>query len=131
MNLSILLNSEPDLITGKGASEEQIEKAEEALKVSFANDYKEYLRVCGAIMVNGHELTGISKAEHMDVVNVTREGRKYDLPEDTEKMYVIEDLGIDGILIWQDSEGKIYEIQNGRKKKIGESLEEYLKEILE
>ena len=131
MNLSILLNSEPDLITGKGASEEQIEKAEEALKVSFADDYKEYLRMYGAIMINGHELTGISKAEHMDVVSVTQEGRKYDLPEDTEKMYVIEDLGIDGILIWQDSEGKIYEIQNGRKKKIGESLEEYLKEILE
>lgn len=45
-------------------------------------------------------------------------------------MYVIENLDIDGIVIWQDTKGAIYEMQNGKYKKINKSLADYIKEVI-
>ena len=41
--------------------------------------------------------------------------------------YVVENAGIDGIIIWQDKTGRIYQsMPNGQKEYIANSLAEYL-----
>ncbi len=131
MGEKFLFSEVPDIIVGKGASQEDIEKAEDILEITFSSDYREYLKKYGAVLFDGHELTGISKAKQLDVVSVTQEQRKYYTAEDAKDMYVIENLNIDGVIIWQGSDGTIYETQGNRKNKIYASFAEYIKSIIE
>ncbi|MGL5916755.1 MAG: SMI1/KNR4 family protein, partial [Culicoidibacterales bacterium] len=56
------------------------------------------------------------------------EERKYIL-DSSKDMYVIESLGIDGIIIWQNSKGEVFQtIPNGEPEKIHNSFESYLLE---
>ena len=112
----------------KPASLEQIEESQRALGVIFADDYREYVHKYGAISERGIELTGVTTAVRLDVVAVTkreREINKY-IPK---SMYVIENVGIDGIAIIQDSDGKVYSItMSGNLKCICMSLTEYVEQ---
>ena len=110
----------------KPASSEDITSAENELGLKFASDYKEYLSKFGAVIGDGIELTGIAKSAHRDVVKVTKEC--WDLNEKVpHNMYVIEDSGIDGIVIWQDNTGKVYQSEPSSKpKKIASSLSDYI-----
>jgi hypothetical protein len=124
----------PDLTQLKPASADEIAEAEKKLGLSFANEYKEYLSEFGAILADGVELTGIAKSEHWSVVGLTLRERElalecgYDIPNN---IYAVEDTGMDGIVIWQDSDGYIYvtapEIV---LSKIANSLDEYVKNAL-
>lgn len=88
------------------ASENTIEQAETALCLQFAEDYKEYLREFGTVTFDGHELTGISSNKWQDVVENTKRARlASDVPKD---YYVIERLGIDGIIVWQNQSGTVF-----------------------
>lgn len=129
MNVVDIIKSIPDAIVGSGASDKEIDRAEKMLGLNFADDYKEYLHSFGAAMFDGHELSGISKAKQSDVVELTSSEKTYneDIPKD---MYVIENLNIDGMVIWQDSKGTIYEMQNGKYKEINKSLADYIEEII-
>ena len=120
MNAIELINESSDAFVGKGASDAEIWRAEEKLQLTFADDYKNYLRTFGAVMLNGHEL---------DVVELTASKRKY-INCISPELYVLEDCGIDDIVIWQDSKGIVYETQNGKQKKIKNSLAEYIEEII-
>lgn len=131
MTLNEIIDQVPDLIAGAGASEKEIEVAEGALGVKFANAYKDYLLNYGAIMFDGHELTGISKADYLDVVNVTKDQRKYYSDKNAAEMYVLENLGFDGIVVWQTSDGVVYETENGHRKIIAHSLVEYIQTIVD
>lgn len=109
----------------KSVDRKQIKEAEKDLKLKFSDEYKDYLEAFGAASVIGHELTGMCKASRLNVVDVTNKERGYnDVPED---LYVIEQLNIDGIVIWQNQSGIIYQTcPNGRPKKIANSIVEYL-----
>lgn len=116
----------PDLLPLKAASDEAIVAAENELNLAFSEEYKKYIRTFGAIIADGVELTGIAKSEHRNVVRVTLQGWELNnkVPK---KLYVIEDTKVDGIVIWQDASGKIYESRpNSAVKKIANSLVEYL-----
>lgn len=117
-----------DAIVGKGATDEQITKAESDLNLKFAEDYRKYISDFGAVMMNGHEFSGISKADRMDVVKLTQEEREFNdsFPSD---MYVIENTGVDGIVICQNFEGNIYRIQEKSKKKIENSFVDYIEQV--
>lgn len=121
-----VINSIDKLKTFKPASSEDITSAENELGLKFASDYKEYLSKFGAVIGDGIELTGIAKSAHRDVVKVTKEC--WDLNEKVpHNMYVIEDSGIDGIVIWQDNSGKVYQSEPSSKpKKIASSLSDYI-----
>ena len=109
----------------EGASAEQITKAENALGLEFADEYKEYLHLFGSVSCGGHELTGISKDERLDVIEVTRRNRVThpDIPHD---LYVIEETHIDGIVIWQVNSGEIfYTEENDIPIKVYKSFSEY------
>ncbi|MBP3344923.1 MAG: SMI1/KNR4 family protein [Clostridia bacterium] len=125
-NIIDLINGLSDLIALKPAIEKQISDAENQLGLKFANDYKEYLAKFGAIMADGIELSGIAKSEHRNVVSLTQQewGLNKTVPHN---MYVVENLGIDGIIIWQDEKGVIYQsTPNTEPIKIANSLAEYI-----
>ena len=78
------------------------------MSLSFSKDYKLYLSRCGFATYEGHELTGICKAKRLNVVDVTINERTIS-PNIPENWYVIEQLNIDGIVIWQSGTGDIYQ----------------------
>ncbi|MDU5326668.1 SMI1/KNR4 family protein [Campylobacter ureolyticus] len=116
-----------NLIPLKPASIEDIENVEIELALPLAKDYREYLLNFGAIMANDIELTGIAKSKNRNVVEVTK--REWNLNRKIKhNLYVVENIGIDGIIIWQDSSGSIYESRpNYEAKKIANNLLEYIK----
>ena len=85
------------------------------------------MKTLGAIIADGIELTGIAKSEYRNVVSVTKKERILN-PKVPDTMYVIENTCIDGIIIWQDTEGYIYQTKpNLEPKKIADSLADYVK----
>lgn len=126
MSFVDVLRNKTDFIGANGRSKEDILEAEKELCIHFADDYYEYLERIGLASVENHELTGLTKDPRLNVVAVTKEFRNMYGP-DTVSWYVVEDLGIDGLVIWQDAEGKVYQTSFSSKSiKIAESLEEYL-----
>ena len=111
----------------KGATLERIAKVEEKLKVKFAKDYVEFLMKVGACIYNGHEIVGICDYSDMCVENLTLIERQL-LKESNQCLYAIENTHIDGIIIWQNSEGQILQTApNAKQITICNSLEEYIK----
>lgn len=125
-NIIDVINGLSDLIALKPATEKQISEAENQLGLKFAKEYKEYLARFGAIMADNIELLGIAKSEHRNVVSLTQQEWRLN-PTVPHNMYVVENVGIDGIIIWQDGKGEIYQSQpNMESKKIATSLSEYI-----
>lgn len=123
-----IIKSAPNYIGGSGVSEDAIEKAESTLNINFSNEYKTYLQEIGLASYDMHELTGICRQERLNVVKVTQNARRYFL--DTDDKYVVEEANIDGIVIWQDSSGIIY--QGGSNlpvEKIADSLADYIEKF--
>lgn len=115
-----------NLLPLKPASVEAVENVEIELALPLAEEYKEYLLQYGAIMADDVELTGIAKLKNRDVVQVTQ--REWAANTKIKhNLYVVENVGIEGIIIWQDGSGKIYESSpNNTAKQISNSLAEYL-----
>ena len=110
----------------KGASLERIKKAEEILDLRFADDYKEYLKNFGSVSCGGHELTGISEDEALDVVNVTQKNHEKNQNVQN-SFYVVEETHMDGIVIWQSESGEIFKAEYKEiPEKIYDSLTEYV-----
>ena len=103
-----------------------IRAAELSLELEFAEDYKEYLAQCGIATADGHEFMGLGRANRLDVIanTITERKKRGGIPID---MYVIERLGIDGIVIWQNHLGEVYQSTGqGEFHKIADSLVKYL-----
>ena len=79
-----------------------------------------------SILADNIEITGIAKSKNRNVVIVTK--REWELnPQIEHNMYVVENLAIDGIIIWQNELGSIYESAPGHKaRKTADSLADYL-----
>ena len=124
MNIKEQLAAGEDTFLGNGVSEEQIIEAETELNLKFAKDYVEYLSTVGLAMIDGHELTGIGKAERTNVVSVTKQIKsiKQDVPAD---WYVIENENMDGAVIWQNAKGEVF--FNNRKEY--DSLAAFIEDI--
>ena len=108
------------------ASDDKISEAENALSLHFSAEYNRYVSEFGFAVFENHDLTGICMAKRLNVVDVTVFEREInpDVPDD---WYVIEQLNIDGIVIWQSSTGEIYQTApNCEPKKICDSLAEYI-----
>ena len=120
------LSSMPDALLGKGSTEAAIASAEEILGVKFAKDYRKYLLEVGIAAVDGRELTGLGKARRTHVVEVTKANRDRG-PDELKTMYVIEEAGFDGIVVWQNSIGEVFETAfDSVPKKVAKSFVDYL-----
>ena len=115
-----------DCITGKGADKTTIEYAERQLQLKFSTEYCELLAKYGFLMIDSHEIMGISKTDRLCVVTNTLSAREKDVNFPL-YLYVVENLGIDKILILQDANGEVYQyVPGSNPKKIFPSLGEYL-----
>lgn len=118
-----VLDKKSDLLHGEGVSRKEIREAEKQLGLKFNSEYKEYLLNYGIAAYNGHEITGLSLDKRTNVVDCTLEELKEEYPKD---IYVIERTGMDGVIIWQSIDGKIYySSDNSPLTKYCESLSEY------
>ena len=110
-------------------TEQDIDEAEKTLELNFANEYRIYTKKFGAISANGLELTGVVSAPRLNVVNVTTSEKTLNdnIPDD---MYVIENTGIEGVLMLQNNKGEIFSIAtNSEPIKKFNSLAEYLQAL--
>jgi len=115
----------PNLVSYGKADLKAIEAAENTLDLCFAPEYKEYLSEFGAASVEGYEFTGLVDLKFLNVVDVTSRLRKNNPSLD--KMYVVEEVHVDGLVIWQDEAGQVYQtIPGSLPQKIANTLSEYL-----
>lgn len=120
------LQSKEELLTGKAVDEGAIERIEEQLGVSFADDYKKIVSICGFVCVDGHEITGITNAKRLNAYEVTIKERE-SVACDMSGMYVIEQTHIDEIVIWQSASGEVFQTNgNHGPVKIADSIINYL-----
>lgn len=108
LTLNELIKQGPCLYVGDGASEVQIIDAQKALGLRFSDEYRSYLQKYGIAAVNGHEITGISQDDEADVVTVTKAEREV-TSNIKPNWYVVERVDIDGVVLWQDQDGNVYQ----------------------
>lgn len=109
---------------GYVASDEAIAKAEVNLSLSFSSEYKTVLKN-GIGLIGSHELTGIVPERRLNVVQSTLDEweRNQLIPRD---LYLIERVGIDGILIWQSEDGSVFlSAPQQDARKVADSLVSY------
>ena len=71
-------------------------------------------------------MTGICDSPRLNVVEATLR-EKAENPNVPDDMYLLEQVGIENLTIWQNSKGEIFEVPyKGVPKKIYESLIEYI-----
>ena len=124
-----VINSKNGVIHGKETNENEIKQAESELGLRFADDYRNYIKQFGCMVIGSREITGISSQENYNVVSITKAQRNYNknIPENS---YVIEQLNIDGIIIWQSSNGEVFQTSpNTAPMKIADSLVEYIQSL--
>ena len=124
-----VINSKDGVIHGKETNENEIKQAELKLGLRFADDYSNYIKQFGCMVIGSREITGISSQANYNVVSITKAQRNYNknLPENS---YVIEQLNIDGIIIWQSSNGEVFQTSpNTAPMKIADSLVEYIQSL--
>ena len=110
----------------EGVPEQDILQAENELGLQFAKDYKEYLAKYGVVSYENHELTGICPFPRLNVVYVTKEERQFN-PFVPKCYYVIEQANMDGVVIWQAYDGKVYQTYPDLDPvQIATSLSEYI-----
>ncbi|WP_162011538.1 SMI1/KNR4 family protein [Streptococcus sp. S784/96/1] len=112
----------------------EVTEAEKDLEVTFADEYRQLISVFGNFEISSHEFTGVEFDNFLNIVITTLDNRQY-THSDTQSMYVIEELGFDGIVIWQNTKGEIFQtIPNDTVKpeKLYSSFEKYvLTEVIE
>lgn len=123
------INGVEDKIVTTGAKTAAIKKAQSALKLCFSSDYYELVKEFGCLLIKGETIFGVVDNESYDVVSNTliEKSRYSDIPNDC---YVISSLGIEGVLILQNSLGKVFEYSFGSSlKMISNTLLEYLESL--
>lgn len=109
--------------------EKEVEAAEKELGIKFAEDYRDYLLNFSYFSYFKLELTGIVNNSAFNVVDITKLEREQNNLDS--KYYVISQLGINSIIILQDTDGFIYEKEATKEpKKIFNNLVDYLKSNL-
>ena len=109
--------------------DEIINEMEIKLGLKFNDEYKICMKEFGIFSFGGHEFMGIIDSDRLNIVkNTIREKEKYlTIKKD---MYVIEDLNIDSILVWQNTAGEIFESDaEGNYVKIYNNFDEYINEV--
>jgi len=107
-------------------SDEQIAEAEKTLKVTFAPDYVDFLRTYGFGSWGSHEICGLGKEGHLNVVSETQDFQKYLKPG----RYVIENVGVDSQMVVADEKGKLYIATPTAEKALNITFGQYLKDVI-
>ena len=121
-----VLNSIENMHALKGVSDEVIREAEKELGLVFSPEYYEYLKQYGVASAKGHEFTGLGSSNRLSVIYNTIQERELH-PKMPGSYYVVEQCNIDGIVILQSPDSKVFMIgSDGIIQFISGSLAEYL-----
>ncbi len=126
MDIIKALKLKEDLFALQGATDAEIAAAEANMGLTFSDEYIQYLKEFGVASADGHEFTGIISESRLNVVEVTKyeKQKNSNIPSD---MYVIEDLGIDKVFVWQNSKGEVFQtVGDSMPEKIADSMVGYL-----
>lgn len=120
----------PGMESHKPASEEVIKSVEEKLNLKFADDYREYLINFGAVRSEIIAISGITNDPEYGVLELTNKIRLFNTQIPT-NFYVIEDVGVDGLVIWQDETGTIYQsLPTKAPMQLYNNLTDYLEYVI-
>ncbi len=126
MTITELMNEIPSLEHLDRATDEEVKQAEIQLGCKFAEDYKEYLKHFRLASWDGTEFTGLSRTNRLNVVDATKRV-KAKFASVPDNFYVVEFLNIDDVIVWQSSDGSIYQsVLNQKPVKIANSLADYI-----
>jgi len=129
-NIISIIKKLPEMESFAPVNNETIKIVEEKLNVKFAEDYKEYLLTFGAVCSDIIGISGICDESYMNVLDLTLDAKSVN-EQVPQNFYVIEDVGVDGLVIWQDETGAIYQsIPNRPPENIYNTLSEYLEYVL-
>lgn len=111
-------------------SDNTIIEAQNKLGLRFSNEYKDFLKNFQAGSFLGHELMGLDTMAYLNVVNNTEDEREMndDFPKDC---IVLENLGIEGLLVLMNESGVIFSYCNGKKEQIADSMVDYIRLCVE
>lgn len=127
MNIISVLREQTEFVSLDGASFQNVQDAEKTLGLRFSQEYREYVQEFGVASFQGHELTGICSIPYLNVVDVTITEKKL-MQRIEPSWYVIEEAHIDGIVIWQNEMGHVYQTSPSCPPiKIANSLLEYIR----
>lgn len=115
----------PNLYHTNGCTTRQIKEAQNDLNLEFSDEYIDYLKEYGAISFYATEWTGLNVGEYINVVDVTKQERSLN-KNFPRNYFVIENQGIEGILIISNEKGQVFSLQYDKKEYICDSLSEYL-----
>lgn len=113
----------------KGVSDQEISDAERKLGMSFPKTYREILSAFGSVDIDSDEIFGLGVEGYSNVVETTLKER--DLAKGAlHSFIVIQNIGIDGILIVVDKNDNVYEYKNGDFKNLLSSTAEYILSLI-
>lgn len=116
---------------GKGVSSDVIHSAERELGLRFSEEYAGYLLTYGNASIYGHEFTGLGIDGPRNVVEATSYERSKN-PDIPSGYYVVEELHIDDMVIWQNNSGKVFQSYgDGTCEKTFESLSKLIQEEMD
>lgn len=125
MDLLNILDS-TDITTVGRIDEDVLAQAEKELKMIFPSSYKEIVKQYGVISTGTDEIFGLGVSGYLNVVESTKEERIL-ADGELDKYIVIQNLGIEGILIVVDENDNVFEYTNGSFTNLFSTTEEYIK----
>lgn len=121
----------PEMEHAVPATESEVAAAETALGLAFAPEYREYLLHFGAAFSDIIAVSGLCDDPDYNVVTLTQALRPHHQPV-PRSCYAIEDVGVDGLVVWQDATGTVYQsVPGSEAMKVFDSLAAFLSYQLE
>lgn len=123
------INKIEKLYHAQGCTFKQIKEAQAELGITFPEDYMDIVKEYGAISFYGTEWTGLNVDDYLNVVSVTKQEREMNssFPLDC---FVLENQGIDGLIVICNEAGEVYSLQYSKIEKIHDSIAGYLDECI-
>ena len=114
----------------KGCTFKQIKDAQLELGIAFPEEYIDIVKEYGAISFYGTEWTGLNVDDYLNVVSVTKKEKAINsaFPADC---FVLENQGIDGLVIICNETGEVFSLQYSKIEKIHNSISNYLDECIQ
>lgn len=125
--LDEIKNSEAETFTG--VSEEEIQEAEKQLGMSFPKTYRFIVKEFGSVEVGSEEIFGLGVDGYLNVVETTLKERVFAQGQ-LEKYLVLQNIGIEGILIVVDEKDRVFEYQLGEFRNLLCNSAEYIKSLI-
>jgi len=102
-----------------------INEAQEKLNIKFPEEIIEYISEFGVLSYGSNEINGLGTNSYLNIVNATIDARN-NFTKFPNGLFVIQDIGINDLLILSDSFNNIYEWNGDSYKLIFNSFYDFL-----